>query len=640
MVACGSGTAQGDPCGDGPAGTGGTRAHDASAGGNSADGGAAANSGSSGATQDASSDSSASGGTSGSAGTQGADGGASDRQDGSVTSIPFECGNRDVTNATVVSGEILEDRTFSGVINVTNNLEIGAAATITIMPGTKFIVTGGGSINIGSYGAQPTIFADGTPEAPIVFCGKAGGGAEAGYQGYWSGLFIKKGVKPESLLRNVLVESAGGMELHAPITLQGVQIRDSAGSGLLASTFGPNSHTLIIKNSGGVPATLLSMEAVNRFPSLSDLRGNRLDRVAIGGPMTEAAHFRNLGVPYLQSGETRATNVSRDDTFTFDPGVVYELGRSAVLDFGIAKVQANGTPAQPVVFRAPCAVDGTCQTEGGYLVIGSEAPGTALVNVRLEALGYYYYVGEGQRARGAIEVNAAAPVTLDGVTFIGPHRRSLVLNGTAGLTPQSRGIRVQRDVGDSSEMEGIVSRSPDNLSTIPADTTFVPGRPTFTVCGAFTRSGTLATFTDAVYNVDCELSVNAGASLTVEPGTEFAFWPYSGSLTFSPGSTGVFVGTADRPIKLNGMHPQPHAWGGVVVRSPNVRMEYVQISSAGPETAPERANVIAFEPLVLRNSVIAQSGGWGLLKRAGDATDYLSTNEFSDNALGAVGTLP
>jgi hypothetical protein len=66
----------------------------------------------------------------------------------------------------------------------------------------------------------------------------------------------------------------------------------------------------------------------------------------------------------------------------------------------------------------------------------------------------------------------------------------------------------------------------------------------------------------------------------------------------------------------------------------------VQVNRGGDTTAPEKANIIAYEPMILRNSEILSSIGWGVLKRASDTTDYLSTNTFTGNTSGAVGTLP
>jgi hypothetical protein len=587
----------------------------------------------------ASGGSSGASGTGGSAGTGGSDGGV-------VSTQPFDCGSRDVTNATSVSGAVVASRSFSGVVHVTGTLEIRAEPTITIAPGTKFIVAPGASIDVGTQGTAPTIIAEGTPEAPILFCGQAAG------SGYWKQLFIRQTVKSSSVLRNVLIADAGGtgakgaLEIDAPISLQGVQVRGSGTNGVRASAFGSNSHALIVKGAKGSPVAFESTASVHDFPPQSDIAGNDLAYVTVRYPtMASGARFRSLGLPYRQIGSAQAGGLAESETFIFDAGVIYELAYSELVDFGRAKVQANGTSSAPVVFRTDCSQLG-CTYGGGRVLVGSAAAGTALVNVKLENLGYTEQVAVANWDDfGALDISATVPVTLDGVTISGAWNWGIAFKSQAGLTAQSRAIAiddVRRGHGYDAFRAAITSVYPGAVFTLPADTRFpsVGQGDVVRTCDGVDRSGTLRALGTARYEIPCGLSVPSGVTLNVEAGVHFEVAP-GRIVSFEAGSTANFNGTAERPITFNvSSSLYPPLWDGVAVRSPNVRFNYVHVSNGGNVMGGNGANIIAYEAFTLTNSTISNSGAWGLLKRASDPTDYLLSNVYIDNVAGTVGTLP
>lgn len=107
------------------------------------------------------------------------------------------------------------------------------------------------------------------------------------------------------------------------------------------------------------------------------------------------------------------------------------------------------------------------------------------------------------------------------------------------------------------------------------------------------------------------------------------------------------MGTSAAPITFDygGGIPPPfgaYAWGGIFVSSSSVVFDHVTVTRGGyPGTSEtRRANIVAIVPLVLTNSQITSSQGWGLLRTSTDPTDYATTNTYSQNVSGDIGTLP
>jgi hypothetical protein len=535
-----------------------------------------------------------------------------------------------VTSARRLSGPLIASETLSGLIHVTGTLTIRNEPTIRILPGTKFIVAIDSEIEFGGQGTRPTIIAEGTPEAPILFCG------EAGTRGYWSRLIVRENVKPESVLRNVLVADAGGvasegaLEVDAPITLQGIQVRNANQAGVRASIFGANSHTLIVKGSAR-SATLNSISAVDTFPTLADLTGNTVDEILLNyASFSRGARFRNLGVSYRQQGDSNAAGtVSGSEIISFDAGIRYEVEGRKQLNWGSATVKAQGTATQPITFAS--------LNSGGYLgsriVMNPTVEGTSFTHTVFDGFGYYS-PGQTPQAWPGVEISGQL-VTFDNVTVNG-FWRSLQIGSSygvaGGFTPQSRAITLQ--VGGSFGLPtAIYFTNADAALTLPADTVLPTYPPIAVAGGTISRSGTLRRFSTA-YAFEFGMGVASGATLVVEPGVHMTF-DHQDTLNFYPGSGGTLVGTAAQPIVLEG------SWGGVIVDTSGIRLEYVTVSGGGnqPSGSPA-ANIVARQPIVLLNSSIEGSRGWGLLKSASDTTAYAATNTFAGNALGNIGTLP
>jgi hypothetical protein len=176
-----------------------------------------------------------------------------------------DCSDIDVSQTTLtlsVSPRVPQ-LTWSGIIRVTTRLTVDDA-TVTIEPGTTFIFDADGGLTFGSYGNPTTLFARGTPERPIRFCGRER------KPGYWQGLTIGSDATSDGVLDNVIVTDAGGQEagviLSAPLSVNNLRVIDSSTDGVHASSFHTGSRGLGVEGALRQAVVLLSPGAATNFP--------------------------------------------------------------------------------------------------------------------------------------------------------------------------------------------------------------------------------------------------------------------------------------------------------------------------------------------------------------------------------------
>ncbi|MET0342352.1 MAG: hypothetical protein ABW252_15215 [Polyangiales bacterium] len=106
-----------------------------------------------------------------------------------------------------------------------------SGATLTLEPGTSFVMGADAEWRVGWNGASVTLSASGTAAEPIVF---RGADPRAGY---WRGITVERGVTSSSQLTQLTVEHAGGggrgaLELQVALPVTNSRFNTSAGYGI------------------------------------------------------------------------------------------------------------------------------------------------------------------------------------------------------------------------------------------------------------------------------------------------------------------------------------------------------------------------------------------------------------------------
>lgn len=568
--------------------------------------------------------------------------GTGEGDDEPLVTSPLDCGSRDVTGATVLTGIIGQDATWSGVVHLPSGISVHNEPTITIEPGTKIIVGSGAAVEFGFQGSQAMVRALGTVDKPILFCG------ETANAGYYAGVVFRSGVKPESVLRNVLiadagVASGGGLTLEMPLTVRGVQVRNSGAYGVLAAGYGPTSSTLIV--SGAAKSSVLATASPGlSVPPNSTLTGNAVDAIDIGFRSFDGdATLSDHGVPYRALAST-SVGTSQPHV-GIGPGVDIQVGPQKTLDFGAAQVQAIGTAQKPILVRglsckaspqaSTCAGHPERIQQGGQVRIGGALP-QVLEYVAFEGLGwtgrydvspfdYYTY--------GAVVIRDRVPLKLNHVSVTGAIGWGLDLGGPGGLSADSEAISA--DATQGSPRPAALVLDCTHLNTLPADTV-VSGAGTSVTCNQVATPLNWPKAGSPFFSKS--IRVTKGGGLTFAPGSRIYF-SFS-SITVESGGALMAVGSPDAPIVFSDYNGR---WGGLYFAAGSTAtLDYVTVTGGGDDTYANTypSNITAVGPIALTHSTISDSYGWGLRKSASDATDYTVTNTFENNASADIVNLP
>ncbi len=572
--------------------------------------------GSSGDPEGSGGDDSGSGGdTSGSGGTT--------STDPEISTEPFDCGSRDVTGATVVSGIITTSTTWSGIIHVNGDLSIQNEATLTIAAGTKIIVGHGVAIEFGWENSKPTLIAEGTVEAPILFCG------EADTTGYWKHLLFEGAVKPTSVLQNVLISGAGSPDAGAnaalvvknSLLLRGVQIVDSGSDGFWVNDFEPESAYLHVQDSVGILGRLLSAAATD-LPDYFTFEANSfLDTIDIDfDDVAESITFEYFDGYYrqLKSISHVPTVETQDVTITFEPGVIYELPSQVLFKPGAAQVIAEGTEALPIRFQRGY-LGNDSSFKSGALSIASTRP-SSFVHVNIVELGYYY---SSTTSYAALQLGGQIEHHLENVWIDPIFDTALTLSGPGGLDATSSGI----------DLDGTFETTIDAMVKMPADTQYT-GSILLSIRG--TADGITLTDPGVPFRSKYAVTVRSGDSLTIAEGVEIKF-EGADSIDVRPGGSLSIEGTLGNEVVLTA---QSLEWGGIDVRDSNVTIDHAIITDADfYDKNHNYAAIRAYVPFTLTNTLIYGGYGSSVLHSAGDTTDYLTSNDLRQGGESPVGEL-
>lgn len=535
----------------------------------------------------------------------------------------FSCGVRDVTGAySPKSTSITAPETWSGKVLLKGTTTV-TGATITIMPGTEIFMDTDATLEIGWNSSEAAILAEGTPTAPIRFCGKS----LTAEKGYWGGITVGSNVTSNSVLRNVLISDAAGadyaLELDADITIDNVQIRNGEKDGVRAFDFKEGSRSLSVEGVGGSAVLFDGEGAITRFPLGGMLLNNAKNQavITISDIMTTVT-VHNIGIPYVQDTDLRV----RGGELTFEAGVDYRFNPDRTLTIGwngsTAGVHVNGTAAAPVKFNS--LQDITSQWSG----ISVETNVTTNSN-----LTYMEVRRGGSNARPALEL--LAPVLVDNVK-LEDNVTGLEISDK-GLATGSKNLTVTKTKGRP------LSIVPDGLFTLPQGSSFSGNDlDQIEVVGtSINKSGTIA---DAgiPYYLTGVVRILGGANVVIAPGTDFVMGVDSElDVGWNNGTTSfIAAGTAAAPITFVGITPTAGSWHGLYIESnvlTNSKLDYVQISHGGGPTSSPGSALELRVAIPVTNSKFLQYTGYGISKPDTITTDYAPTNTFDTTGLGPIG---
>lgn len=270
---------------------------------------------------------------------------------------PLTCAevNRAQVGQDIPTGANLE-ATLEGVYSVSGRLIFDSSEKITIKPGTIFLMEPDSKIYFGWRSDPATVYAQGTAEAPILFCGTKG------EPGHWVDLQLLTGTTSDSTFEHVRIEDGGKGDV--PVLLQSVELRhkhltitNNKGVGLDASALKEGSEDFTITANGAHPLRLKGGATITNLPE-GKYDGNAQDHILVNNFEGSNVTFHNRGIPYLQERTQERFGKAGGPQLDviFEAGVEYRFCQDCLMEIGWrgdpAKIEVRGEAAAPVTFTS------------------------------------------------------------------------------------------------------------------------------------------------------------------------------------------------------------------------------------------------------------------------------------------------
>ncbi len=472
------------------------------------------------------------------------------------------------------------------------------------------------------------------------------------------------------------------------LLVDNVQVEGSQGVGVLMrrhTGFAAGSSGLTVTGSGAGGQTdgktlqpvWIDIEAAGTLPN-GNYTGNAADEIGLNvfpGVRNDTV-LRDRGVPYRLGmvGNEVARIVGAE--LTIEAGVDLSIAaeRSLWIEGGGSLV-VNGTSSDPVTIRR------ADEDPWGYIMVDEDGL-AELHGVIMRGGGADMVTHDGATlvADGPTDRNYVTNLLVDDVRVEDSQGVGVLMRRHTGFATGSSGLVVSGSgaAGDAEAGTAPLAIDAQVAGTIPEGDYTGNGRdviilepfPEVLQDAVFHDRGVpylIGKYPGDVLRVAADTETDPPPTLTIDAGVTVLFHNGANSYTSlrvgsgetRPGSL-VIAGTADRPVVLTSGEetPAPGDWIGIVFAPAAAQapqsIEYAVIEYAGydwsgggyicpavdsfGQSLPEDAAVVmhgwAPDASFLRNSTIAHSAGWGVLRgwdsSMGGDVDFTATNDFSD----------
>ncbi len=556
-------------------------------------------------------------------------------------------------DAGTISGETTWNLKKNYSLFVSGNITVNAGAALTVKPGTvvKFPQYAGiwvsGNLDAQGTAPAPIYFTDwrddtvggdanddGNTTGPAagwwraIFVQEAGSATLAyctiRYAGYWDYVGVLKSGSGDLTMTNCMVSNIGG---------HGLKVSNSTGfTTLQNSTFASNASSGLYMQSGPVTATGCGFNGNGNYGILQDVNdillyannsftGNAWGGVGVnGGTMTISSAWTVAASPYVILGNV---TLEAGATLTIGPGVTVQFVQYAGV-WVKGNLSAAGTSVSPIAFT------GTTETPGWWRMIHVQEPGSATFDhCTVRYAGYFEGACVLKNGSGALSMTncAIGDITGDGLR---------IASGYASFTSQNNsfsncnyGVKL-----------GINTSFDDNTSDFAGNNVDV-------YADGGTVTGNVAWNLKKDYSlfVSGNIAMNAGAALTVKPGTVVKFAQYagiwvSGNLESQGTSASPIYFTDWRDDTVggdanddgNGTAPAPGWWKAIFVQEAgSATLAYCTVRYAG---CFDSVGVLktGSGDLTMTNCAVSNVGGHGLKVSNSTGVTTLQNSTFASNA--------
>jgi len=534
---------------------------------------------------------------------------------------------------TEISSDITSDRTLSSGNDylVTSTICVEDNSTLTVENGVTISFESGTGLKICGDGSA--IVAQGTSSNGITMTGTTK------QPGFWNGIGINSS-NVNNELSGVTIEYAGGGELYTFTNgAAALQLKNESVVTVTNSTFRENenyglsaqSNVDLSGFSGNTfqnnAATSMNVQASNMGSMDTGTSYESYVRISDGSISDETMTISAIGVPYRISG---VRSIDSGSDVTVEDGTIFEFESGSGLKIAgdATAFKAQGSSSGGILMT------GVTQQSGFWNGVGINSS-----NVESELTGVTIEYAGG--AELYTFTNGAAGLQLKGGSAVTIASSTIRNNANYGLSAQS-GVDLSGFSSNTFQSNGETSMNVYAANMEALDTGTSYGSPVRVNDGSISGETFTISSIGVPYRVAGVRSINGGSEVTVESGTTFEFEAGAGFNVNGDATAFKAQGTQADSIRFTGTTKQNGFWKGIGFNSGNVtnEMSHVVVEYGGSGeiytfTSSANIQVSGGAQLTLENSLIQNSGNYGLASSDGASAVSETDNTYRRNANGA-----